>query len=69
MELRLQDGQLQVVSPATGERLLTPAESHAARRTEAEARRAAEACAALAESELEQMRVKLAHPRGERRPS
>ena len=38
LELRLQDGQLQVVNPATGERLLTPAEAHAARRTEAEAR-------------------------------
>ena len=31
LELRLQDGQLQVVNPATGERLLTPAEAHAAR--------------------------------------
>jgi hypothetical protein len=65
LELRLQDGQLQIVNPATGERLLTPAEAHAARRTEAEARQveaaarqaeaaarqAAEARAALAEAE------------------
>jgi hypothetical protein len=36
-ELWGQNGQLQVVNSATGERLLTPAEVHAARRTEAEA--------------------------------
>ncbi len=69
LELRLQDGQLQVVNPATGERLLTPAEAHTARRTEAEARQAAEARAALAESELERTRAELARLRGETRPS
>ena len=40
LELRVQDGQLQVVNPITGEHLLTPAEAHAARRTEAAARQA-----------------------------
>jgi Uma2 family endonuclease len=69
LELRVQDGQLQVVNPATGERLLTPAEAHAARRTEAEARHAAEARAALAESELERMRAELARLREETRQS
>jgi Uma2 family endonuclease len=69
LELRVQDGQLQVVNPATGERLLTPAEAHAARRTEAEARQAAEARAALAESELERLRAELARLREETRPS
>ena len=74
LELRLQDGQLQVVNPATGERLLTPAEAHAARRTEAEARQAeaearqaAEARAALAEAELERLQEELARLRGETR--
>jgi Uma2 family endonuclease len=83
LELQVQDGQLQVVDPATGERLLTPAEAHAARRTEAEARQAeavarqaetvarqaAEARAAMAESELERLRAELARLRGETRPS
>jgi hypothetical protein len=79
LELRLQDGQLHVVNPATGERLLTPAEAHAARRTEAvarqaeavarqaeaAARQAAEARAALAEAELERLQRELARLRGE----
>jgi acyl-CoA reductase-like NAD-dependent aldehyde dehydrogenase len=59
LELRLQGGQLQVVNPATGERLLTPAEAHAARRTEAEARQAAEA-------EVERLQEELARLRGRR---
>jgi Uma2 family endonuclease len=74
LQLRLQDGQLQVVSPATGERLLTPAEAHAARRTEAEARQAetaarqaAEARAALAEAELKRLQEELARLQGETR--
>jgi len=74
LELRLQDGQLQVVNPATGERLLTPAEAHAARRTEAEARQAeaaarqaAEARAALAEAELRRLQEELARLQGETR--
>jgi Uma2 family endonuclease len=76
LELRVQDGHLQVVNPVTGERLLTPAEAHAARRTEADARQAetlarqaAEARAAMAESELERLRAELARLRGETRPS
>jgi len=74
LELRLQDEQLQVVNPATGERLLTPAEAHAARRTEAEARQveaearqAAEARAVLAEAELKRLQDELARLRGETR--
>jgi hypothetical protein len=60
LELRLQDEQLQVVNPESGERLLTPAEAHAARRTEAEARqveaaaRQAEAAARQAEAAARQ---------------
>ena len=81
LELRLQDGQLQIVNPATGERLLTPAEAHAARRTEAEARQveaaarqaeaaarqAAEARAALAKAELKRLQEELARLQGETR--
>ena len=81
LELRLQDGQLQIVNPATGERLLTPAEAHAARRIEAEARQveaaarqaeaaarqAAEARAALAEVELKRLQEELARLQGETR--
>ena len=81
LELRLQDGQLQIVNPATGERLLTPAEAHAARRIEAEARQveaaarqaeaaarqAAEARAALAEAELKRLQEELARLQGETR--
>jgi acyl-CoA reductase-like NAD-dependent aldehyde dehydrogenase len=83
LELRVEEGQLRVVNPATGERLLTPAEAQAARRAEAEARQAeaearqaeaearqaAEARAALAESELERLRVELERLRGETPPS
>jgi hypothetical protein len=53
LELRLEAGRLHVVQPASGERLLTPAEAQAARRAaeervmqETAARRAAEAQAA-----------------------
>jgi Uma2 family endonuclease len=67
LELRLQDGRFQVVNPATGERLLTPAEAHAARRTEATARQAAEARAALAEAELKRLQEELARLQGETR--
>jgi Uma2 family endonuclease len=81
LELRLQDGQLQVLNPATGERLLTPAEAHAARSAEAEARQveaaarqaeaaarqAAEPRAALAEAELERLQEELARLQGETR--
>jgi acyl-CoA reductase-like NAD-dependent aldehyde dehydrogenase len=73
-ELRGKNGRLQVVNPATGERLLTPAEVHAARRTEAEARQveaaarqAAEARAALAEAEPRRLQEELARRQGETR--
>jgi Uma2 family endonuclease len=58
LELRVEEGRLRLVNPTTGERLLTPAEAQAARRTEAMARRAAEA-------ELERLRAELARLRGE----
>jgi Uma2 family endonuclease len=58
LELRVEEGRLRVVDPATGERLLTPAEVHAARRAEAAARRTAEA-------ELARLRAELARLRGE----
>src|SRR5215471_7168884 len=51
LELRVEAGRLRVVDPATGERLLTPAELQAARRAETIARRAAEVRAAEARSE------------------
>jgi Uma2 family endonuclease len=50
LELRLEAGRLRVVDPATGERLLTPAEAQAARRA--------------AEAELEQVRAEMARLRG-----
>ena len=53
----MEDGRLRLSNPATGERLLTPAEAQAARRAEAAARRAAEA-------ELERLRAELARLRG-----
>jgi len=56
LELRVEAGRLRVSDPATGERLLTPAEALAARRAEATARRAAEA-------ELERVRAELARLR------
>jgi len=80
LELRLEDGRLRLVDPATGERLLTPAEAQearraeaaarqaeaAARRAEAAARRAAEERAAQLEAELERLRAELARLRGEK---
>jgi Uma2 family endonuclease len=72
LELRLENGRLRVFNPATGERLLTPAEAMVARRTEAVARRAeadarqAEAAARqAAEAEMERLRAELARLRGE----
>jgi Uma2 family endonuclease len=50
LELRLEDGRLRLVNPATGERLLTPAETLVARR--------------VAEAELERLRAELARLRG-----
>jgi Uma2 family endonuclease len=58
LELRVEQGRLRVVNPATGERLLTPTEAQAARRAEAASRRTAEA-------ELERLRAELARLRGE----
>jgi hypothetical protein len=40
LELRVEEGRLRLVNPATGGRLLTPAEAQAARRAEATARQA-----------------------------
>jgi Uma2 family endonuclease len=68
LELRVEEGQLRVINPATGERLLTPSEAQAARRAEAAAHQAAEARASLAEAELERLRGELARLRGETRP-
>jgi Uma2 family endonuclease len=72
LELRVEEGQLRVVNPATGERLLTPAEAQESRRAEVEARRIeaaarqAEAAARqAAEAELERLRGELARLRGE----
>jgi hypothetical protein len=71
LALRVEAGRLRVIDPATGERLLTPAELHAARRAEATARqaevtarRAAEVRAAEVEAELERLRAELARLRG-----
>ena len=58
LELRLEAGRLRVVNPATGERLLTPAEALAAQRAEA-------AALQVAEAELERLRAELARLRGE----
>ena len=58
LELRLENGRLRVFNPATGERLLTPAEALLERRV-------AEARASQAEAELAQMRAELARLRGE----
>ena len=59
LELRVEAGRLRVVDPATGERLLTPAEVYAARRAETTASRVAEV-----EDELERLRAELARLRG-----
>ena len=61
-ELRVEEGHLRVVDLSSGERLLTPAEVHAARRAEAATRQAAEARASIAEAELERLRGELAAP-------
>jgi len=53
LELRLEEGRLRLVNPATGERLLTPAEALVARR--------------FAEAELERLRAEVARLRGEPR--
>jgi Uma2 family endonuclease len=55
LELWVEEGRLRLINPATGERLLTPAEAQAARRA--------------AEVELEQLRAELARLRGETRSS
>ena len=78
LELQVEDGRLRLVNPATGERLLTPAEAQAAHRVEAAAHRAeaaarqAEAAARqaeatarrAAEAEVERLRAELARLRG-----
>jgi Uma2 family endonuclease len=58
MELRVEEGRLRLVNPATGERLLMPSEALMARRV-------ADARASQAEAELERLRAELARLRGE----
>jgi Uma2 family endonuclease len=58
LELRVEAGRLRLVNPATGERLLTPAEAQAGRR-------ASQARAAEVEAEVERLRAELARLRGE----
>ncbi|MGH8059719.1 MAG: Uma2 family endonuclease [Candidatus Entotheonellia bacterium] len=58
LELWVDEGRLRLVNPATGERLLTPAEVQVAHRAEAAARREAEA-------EVERLRAELARLRRE----
>jgi Uma2 family endonuclease len=72
LELRVEEGMLRLVNPATGARLLTPAEAQAAWRAEVAARQAeavahqAEAAARRAvEAEVERLRAELARRRGE----
>jgi Uma2 family endonuclease len=65
LELWLEAGRLRVVNPATGERLLTPAEAQAARRAEATARHIEAAARQAAEAELKRLRAELARLRGE----
>jgi Uma2 family endonuclease len=65
LELWLEAGRLRVVNPATGERLLTPAEAQAARRAEATARHVEAAARQAAEAELKRLRAELARLRGE----
>jgi hypothetical protein len=55
LELRVEGGHLRVFDPATGERLLTPAEAMVARRTAA--------------AELERLRAEIERLRGETRTS
>ncbi|MBI3965179.1 MAG: Uma2 family endonuclease [Chloroflexi bacterium] len=72
LELRLEDEWLRLIDPASGERLLTPAEQAQARRVaEAraaeleEARRAADARAAAAETQAAELAAKLARLRAQ----
>lgn len=58
LELRVEEGSLRLVNPATGERLLTPSEALMARRV-------ADARASQVEAELERLRAELARLRGE----
>jgi Uma2 family endonuclease len=58
LELRVEEGRLRLVNPATAEHLLTPAEALMARRVAA-------ARASQAEAELERLRAELARLRGE----
>jgi Uma2 family endonuclease len=72
VDVRVEQGRLRVVDPATGDRLMTPAEAQEARRVaetravqEAAVRQEAEARAAQAEAELERLRAELARLREE----
>ncbi len=68
LTLTIEDGRLRFVDPATGERLLRPAEAQERARAEAAARRAAEQRAAEVEAELARLRAELARLRGETPP-
>jgi acyl-CoA reductase-like NAD-dependent aldehyde dehydrogenase len=65
LELRVEGGRLRLVNPATGARLLTPAEAQAAWRAEAAARQAEAASRCAAEAEVERLRAELERRRGE----
>lgn len=58
LELRLEDGQLRLYDPKTGQRLYTRAEGHAARRVAEKKAAAAEAENARLREELEKLRSK-----------
>jgi Uma2 family endonuclease len=65
LELRMEEGRLRLVNPATGARWLTPAEAQAAWRAEATARQAEAAARRAAEAEVERLQAELARQRGE----
>jgi hypothetical protein len=61
----MEEGRLRLVNPATGARLLTPAEAQAAWRAEATARQAEAAARRAAEAEVERLQAELARQRGD----
>lgn len=65
LTLRVEEGELRLYDPTTGEKLLTPLEAHEAHRREAKARRQAEARTEAAEAELARLRAELDHLRDE----
>ncbi len=65
LELYLESDRLRLIDPATGERLLTPAEAQAARRREAERAEQEASRANSAEAELTRLRAELSRLRDE----